>query len=151
MGRWLIGFWIALLACGGEALSPEARIHELVAEAKRAIEAGELGDVKPLVSEGYRDSQGNDRRALMAFLLVQLQHHRERHLLTRVRDLELRGEGSARVVVIAGMAGLPISEPEELHRMRADVYRIEVELEDEEGTWRVVSAHWRRTSPRDLL
>ena len=49
---------------------------------------------------------------------------------------------------MAAITGSPISGPEELAGLRADVYKIDMDLDDEgDGDWRLVWAHWRTTAP----
>jgi hypothetical protein len=45
-----------------------------------------------------------------------------------------------------------VSSPEELAGLHADVYKVDMDLDDEgDGDWRLVWAQWRRTAPTDLL
>jgi hypothetical protein len=55
-------------------------------------------------------------------------------------------------VVVAAISGRDVSGLEELAALNADVYKIDMDLDDEgDGDWRVVWAQWRRTAPTDLL
>ena len=55
-------------------------------------------------------------------------------------------------MLVAALTGSAISGAEELAGLHADVYKVDVDLDDEgEGDWRVVWAQWRRTAPTDLL
>ena len=142
---------LGLGACGGDDESPEARIRARLAEVERLAEEGDVAGVKEFLSEEYADAAGNDRRALAAWLTFQRMQHRSLHVWSRIQSLEVAGDGSAAAVVVAGMAGSPVSGPDDFARMRADVYEIELELREEGGDWRVVSARWSPTSPADLL
>ncbi len=139
------------LGCGGEELPAEEQIRARLAEIERLAEAGDVAGVKEFISEGYADAAGNDRRALAAWLTFQRMQHRNLYVWSRIRSLELSDPERAAVVIVAGMAASPVSGPADLARMRADVYEIDLDLADEGGGWRVVSATWRPTQPTDLL
>lgn len=141
-----------VFACGGDDLAPETRIRARLAEIERLAEAGDVAGVKELVSERYRDPRGNDRRALAAWLTFQRMQHRNLYVWSRIQSVELPGRDRATVALVAGMAASPVDGPADLVRMRADVYRIDLDLSDEGGgDWRVLSADWRPTKPTDLL
>ncbi len=153
-GGWVLlctALAVPILACGGDDESPEARIRARLAEVELLAEAGDVAGVKQFLSEDYADAAGNDRRALATWLTLQRMQHRTLHVWSRVRSLEIEAEGRAAVVLAAGMAASPIAGAADLARMRADVYEIELDLREEGGDWRVLSARWSPTSPRDLL
>jgi hypothetical protein len=55
-------------------------------------------------------------------------------------------------VVVAAISGRDVASIEELVGLHGDVYKIDLDLDDEgDGDWRVVWAQWRRTAPTDLL
>ena len=78
--------------------------------------------------------------------------HTHRRFFARVRSVEIRDRGRAEVVVVAAISGRDVSGLEELATLNADVYKIDLDLDDEgDGDWRVVWAQWRRTAATDLL
>jgi len=134
------------LACGSDPQSPEAQIEATLGALEQAAEAGDASAFKRHISERYRDEQGHDRRALMAFTTIHLMQHQQRHLVVRVRSLEIRERGKAEVTLHAGLAGRAPG------RLQADVYKLDLDLEDEgSGDWRVVWAQWRPVPAADLL
>jgi hypothetical protein len=73
------------------------------------------------------------------------------YLLTRVRSVEIEAPGEARAEVLVAMASTPIAGPEALLGLRADLYRFDLRLgEDEPDSWRVRSAEWRPASVDDF-
>lgn len=139
------------LACASKG-SPEARVRAFVAGAETAAEARDLAAIKDMVAEGYRDDAGRNRRGLMAILGVHFMSNESIHLLTRVAQVRFPEEGGAEATVFVAMAGTPIPGAEELRRIRADLYRFDVLLEEAAGgRWRLASAQWRRASPADFL
>ena len=78
--------------------------------------------------------------------------HSHRRFFARVRSVDIRDEGRAEVEVVAAISGREVSGIEELVGLHADVYKIDMDLDDEgDGDWRVVWAQWKRTAPTDLL
>jgi hypothetical protein len=144
-----LGVVAAALGCG-EPRSPETEIRDAIERVTRAAEAGDAAAVREFISERYQDAQGHDRRTLGAYVAGQLVRRERRHLLTRVQRVDLREPGQASVRVVVGMAGRPIDPGET--GLRADVYGVDLELEDEgSGDWKVVWADWRPAPVTDLL
>ena len=140
------------LACGGDPQSPEEQVRTVIEEIERAAEAGEVSAFKAVISESYQDERGFDKRDLVAYVTFHVMRHTQRRFFARVRSVEIREGGRAEVVVVAAISGRDVSGLEELANLNADVYKIDVDLDDEgDGDWRVVWAQWRRTAATDLL
>jgi hypothetical protein len=132
--------------CGSEPQTPEDEVRQLLVELEEAAEAGDVSAVKDHVSASYEDASGHDREALGAFLTFQVLRHGSRHLLVRVRDVALRDDGRATVLLHAGLAGTGGAAA-----LSADVYEVEMDLVREDGTWRLVWAAWKRAPAGALL
>ena len=145
--------WLAVaLACGGDPLSPEEQVRTVIEAMEQAAEEGDVSAFKSVVSESYEDERGFDKRDLAAYVTFHVLRHTHRRFFARVRSVEIRDSGRAEVVVVAAISGREVSGIEELANLNADVYKIDLDLEDEgDGDWRVVWAQWRRTAPTDLL
>lgn len=132
--------------CGGEPETPEAQVRRLLAELEEALEGGDVAAVKDHVSEAYEDAYGHDRQALGAFLTFQVMRHGSRHLLVRVRDVALRDDGRATVLVHAGLAGTGGAAA-----LSAEVYEVEMDWIREDGAWRLLWADWKPAPAGALL
>jgi hypothetical protein len=140
------------LACGGDPQSPEEQVRAVIEEIERAAEAGDVSAFKAVISESYQDERGFDKRDLVAYVTFHVMRHTQRRFFARVRSVEIRDNGRAEVVVIAAISGRDVSGLEELATLNADVYQLDVDLDDEgDGDWQVVWAQWWRTAPTDLL
>jgi hypothetical protein len=148
--KWLVLGLALLSGCGGSAESPEERIRKVFAALEIAAEARDVGGMKPHLSESYRDAQGNDRRTVLAVATAHFMQHSAVYLLTRVSALELPAPGEARAQVLVAMAGTPIADASALLGVRADLYRFEVKLREEDGDWRVTAAEWRPATAADF-
>jgi hypothetical protein len=152
--RWGTALWMLALASWGcgPAEPVEERLRQLVDEAVLAVEAGDVGAVMQLVSDGYADSRGNDKRALRRAVAWHVLRHQTAHVLTHVQAIELASERAARLELIAALAGTTIPDVEALARIDADLYRFELELRLEaDDDWRVTRAEWHPASLQDLL
>jgi hypothetical protein len=140
------------LACGGDPLSPEEQVRTVIEAMEQAAEEGDVSAFKAIVSERYEDHYGHDKRSLAAYVTFHVMRHSHRRFFARVRSVEIRDDGRAEVVVVAAVSGRDVSGIEELVGLQADVYKIDMDLDDEgDGDWRVVWAQWKRTPPTDLL
>ncbi len=149
--RWLLVPILALAGCGGDPQSPEARIRAVLAALEAAAESGELGPWKEHVSERYADARGFDKEALVGFATLHVLRSSRRHVFVRVRTIDVREPHRAEVTLAVALAGSRLATPGDAARLRADVYKVDLDLEDEDGRWRIVWAQWRPTAPADLL
>ena len=97
------------------------------------------------------DAKGNDRDAIVGVLTYHFLRNRTIHLLTRVAELQVGDDAVAGVTVYVAMAGRPIPGSEALAGLRANLYRFEFTLEEEEAGWRLTRATWRPAEPKDFL
>jgi hypothetical protein len=142
---------LTLAACAGEDDSPEARVRAVLAALEEGAQQRDAGAMKEHVSEGYRDAHGNDKRAVAQVVAFHLLRNQSVHLLVRVAEISLPAPGEARALAFVAMAGTPIEGPEALLRLRADLYRFDLQLREEEpGVWRVGSAQWRPAAVDDF-
>jgi hypothetical protein len=138
-------------ACSSGRDSPEAQVRALLAQGEAAAEKKESGVLRQLISEKYSDSQGQDKKAVEAMLRYYFLRNQSIHLFTRIRQINFPQPDSAQADVMVAMAGQPISDAEELERLRADLHRFEITLARENGEWKVMRAEWRRAEFADFL
>jgi hypothetical protein len=122
-----------------------------LSEAERVVEARELRQIHALIADAYRDSDGRDKQQLLRLLGGYLLANRSIHLLLQVEEIELVGEGTARVRLFAALAGRPFADLDELFSLRAGLYRFDFELILEDTAWRLIDARWQRASREDFL
>lgn len=134
---------IAMTLLMGCSESPEKAIRERLQSAADGYESGDRTTIVDLVSDQYSDPDGNDKQAVLAALAMLAQGQRL-YVAHSVREIQLdEGNRRARVGVHVALAGRPIDSVAAASEMRADLYRVDLEMADEEGEWRVVSARWR--------
>ena len=134
---------VLVAACSGAESTPEERVRAVLAELEVAAEARDVGLLKPHVSEAYKDENGNDRRALLGLATAHFMRNKSVYLLVRVNDVALSEPGQARVDAFVALAGQPIRDATALPELRADLYRFDLRLRDEDGDWRITAADWR--------
>jgi hypothetical protein len=151
---WLLvtALWLASsLVCCSKPASPEARVRALVAHAASAAEAKNLRELKKMISEDYKDGDGRDKQEIVGLIAFHFLRNETIHLLTRVSSVDVPEPGRAEAAVFVAMAGAPITGPEALPGLRADLYRFDFSFADEAGDWKLVRAAWRRAEVRDFL
>ena len=134
------------LACSGGPADP---VEALRAELEAAAEARDADRFGERLSEGFRGPGGLSRAEALATLRRYFAAYQSVDL--EVHGVEVDRDGDRAqvrcVVEFAGRArplgGLPGLLPP------AAVYRFDLEVADEAGTWRVEQASWEQVVPRE--
>jgi hypothetical protein len=90
------------------------------------------------------------RREIVRIAAGYLLRNKSIHLLTQVDRIDILDEERARASLFVAMAGSPIASADYLLSLRADLHRFDVELQRQEGGWRLTSARWRRAQAQDF-
>ena len=69
------------------------------------------------------------------------------YILTRERSLVITGPGQAEVTLLVAVTSLPADSFPDLGGMTADLARVEMKFQEEDGEWKLIRADW---SPADL-
>lgn len=100
-----------------------------------------------LVSPAFRDAQGGTRDDLKQYLRGYLVSHQSIHLLMRIDSVEFPYRDFARVGLTLGTLGRETSGASAFD-LAADVYDVDLELQLEDGDWRVTRASWQPAHDR---
>ena len=134
---------LAVLATGCGASDPEAEIRALLAAAEEAAEARDGGFFGGALADDYRDARGNDRAEMLRKLRGYFIANQRIEILSRVDEIVVEDDGSARAVVHAGMVGRRAGAAL-IDGIDADLYRFELTLVNDGAEWQVASADFRR-------
>jgi hypothetical protein len=131
-------FGAAAGGCGsGE---PEAEIRELIAKAESAAEARDTGFFRDTISASYADRRGQRRDDVINVIRGVFITNASVEVISRIDTIELAGADAAKVKLQAALVGK--REGASLLDVEGDLYDIELELVNEAGDWRVISADW---------
>ncbi len=128
---------IALTGCS-EPSTPEAEVRALIATAEIAAEARDLGDIRPLIAETYKDRRGYKKRDIEQLLRLVFVTHQSVHLQIYVETIEFVQPDIANAVALVGMADTAGALPD------VDLYQFDVRLTRNDDEWQLVEADWRR-------
>lgn len=129
----------ALLSGCGAPATPEEAVRTWLEKAETAAEGRDRDTLLAMISERYVDGDGNDRSAVGQRLRLYFLRHRNIVIASDVEELAVSGGTAARVVLTAGLAGRDASAL----GFSAERLRFELELEQEDGEWRLIGARWR--------
>lgn len=154
--EWLRVMLFALVisvsaGCSPARDTPEMQVRALLKKAEVAAEEKNLSVLQQLVSDNYRDNEGQDKRAIGAMLRYYFMRNESIYLLTRVPAITFPEPSRAQAVVLVAMAGEPIPGVPEIERLHADLYRFEITLASENKEWKAIRVEWRRAEPGDFL
>lgn len=128
----------ALLAGCSAPSPPEEAVRAWLEAAEAAVEERDRGRLVEMIAEHYVDAHGNDRAAVEQRLRLYFLRNRNILVASNVEELEIIGGTAARVVLTAGLAGTEANA----FGLRADAYRFELELVEEDEEWLLIGADW---------
>jgi hypothetical protein len=137
---------LALAACGPRG-TPDSQVRALVVRGEEAAEARDLSGLMDLVSPAYQDAKAGSRDELEQYLRGYLVAHQSIHLLTRVEKVAFPYRDMAKVSLTLGTLGREAAGAPAFD-LAADVYDVELELQLDDGKWRVTRAQWHPASER---
>jgi hypothetical protein len=141
---WAVVLWVTTAFAGcTEPDSPEAEVRHTLEQAELAIEARDSSDVLDLMSAEMRDGYGRSRNELAQLLRGYFLTHPRIHVLSRIESIEFPAPDLARVNLTAGVFNTEASASLDL---APEVYRLRIELEQQDGEWRFMYAE-RRAKP----
>ena len=126
---------------------PEARIRAAINDGIEAAEAQDLSGVMEVVSERFK-SRTMDRDQLKGMLFIQLRRGAWRRVFLTDAEITLGDEvpvTTAKVKLEALLAsGKEVKTIEDVVPTNAAKYQFDLIFENEDDTWRVVSAEYKR-------
>jgi hypothetical protein len=131
---------VLLGGCGSRE-SPETQVRAVIAAGEAAAEERDLGGVLEHVSPAFRDESGRGPDDLKQYLRGYFVIHQSVHLLSRVESVEFPYRDYARVQLKVAMVGREASSGASLD-LAAEVQDVVLELQFEDGEWKVVRAAW---------
>ena len=147
----LIALVLAAPGCRRSRLTPEEQVRKAIDIVVKAVGERDIKPVAVSVSEQYADREGNDKQHIVSLVRVQFVLHPNLYLVVKIASVECPEPIQARAVVYAAMASVPAGVLPDLRNLSADVYRFDLALADEDGTWRVRRAAWAPALAKDLL
>jgi hypothetical protein len=143
---------VAGLASGcRKRLSAEAQVRAAIEGAAQGVRDRKVKPVAAIVSEQYRDKDGNDRQAILGLLRANILLRPNVFFLDHVSKVACEPSAPCVAVVVAAMASVPSQSLPDLLKSQADVYRFDLTFVMEDKTWRVREASWHPADPQDLL
>lgn len=140
-----------LAACSGEPDNPEQQIRDMIGAGEAAVEARSIMTSMGFVSSDYQDKHGRRKQEIKRLIAGYIMRNKSIHLLTRIQQVALNEDNTrADVVLYAGMAGVPLTDSDQLARIRADLYRFDLSVILEDGDWRVTSGSWHAARLTDF-
>jgi hypothetical protein len=135
---------VLLMLSGCAADDPEATLRTLIDSAEAAAESRDTGFFRDLIADSFVDDRGIGRDELIDRIRAYFLINQTIDVVTRVTDVEMHGEDAADLVVLAGVLGRG-SGGAGLGNFDGEVYRLNLELVESDGDWRVIGARWSRS------
>lgn len=124
--------------CGTDDSGPEDRLRAWVDAIDDAAEAKDRGAIIDRISSAYGDARGNNRDDINNLLRVYFLRSNRVEFIPDIEAIDVFGGTAAEMVLRVAMAGTTPGS----FGIRADAYRFELELEERDGEWLLISARW---------
>jgi len=147
----VVAIALAASGCRRSRQSPEEQARMAIDSVVKAVGERDIKPIANAVSEQYMDGEANDKQRIVSLVRVQFVLHPNLYLVAKIFSVECAEPIGARVVLYAAMASVPSGVLPDLRNLSADVYRFDLTLADEDGTWRVRRAAWTPATVKDLL
>jgi hypothetical protein len=147
----VLSIGLAAASACRKRLSPEDRVREVIEGAVEGAREHKVKKVVAIMSSRYADKEGRDRQALVDLVRAHILLRPNLYLVAHVSSVACEQPGQCDAQVLAAMASVPTKALSDLPKSQADIYRFDLSLVDEDGTWRVRTANWARASVKDLL
>lgn len=136
----------ALTACSSDPSDPETQIRAVLEQMEVAAEARSRRDISAHISADYLDNESRTKKSVEDTLRLYLLANQSINLFTRIHSIEVQPNNRARVELSVAMAARGVDLTQESNRLKADLHRFSVLLEDEsgDGEWKVIAADWQR-------
>jgi hypothetical protein len=138
-------------SCRCSRLTPEAQVRKAIDEVIQAAREHDLGPIANAVSDHYADREQNNKQQILAQVRVQFLIRPNIYVVAKVASVDCPEPTQARVVMFAALASLPAGVVPDIRKLSADVFRFNLAMADEDGTWRVHRAAWAPATVQDLL
>lgn len=135
----ITGLMVAFLAaCSGPEGSPEEAVRAWVEAAEAFAEDKDRSGLMDMIDENYADGRGYDHTQVGNMLRFYFLRQESVGFVTNINDVTLYGDTAAQVNLTVVMAGTNADVP----GFRADAYNFELELENHDDEWKLISARW---------
>ena len=148
MSRLLLLFLPLVLACSSKPRDPEAEVRAAVGALEKAIEDADIGRVKELIGDDYKDNKRYDKPKVVSTLQFIFIRRKSVHILTNIREVVVAEDGrTAQVDMVAAATAMPVANASVLARLGSgDVFDMQFEMARDGADWRVTSSKWKRAS-----
>ena len=143
-----ISFLLAA-SCSSPTTTPEEIAGQFIKDSEQAFEERDIFELKKLISSNYGDSQNRSADEIISIAAMYIRSSKSIYLLTDLHSAEYLEE-RIQARVLAAFAARPISEPAVLAQMQADIYWFDIELAEENGSWKLTDAQWRQAMVDDF-
>jgi hypothetical protein len=143
---------VLLLAGCGDQDTPEGRVRAYIEQVAESAESRQWRAFDDYLADDYGDERGLSKGDVLAIVARYILANQRIYILKRVASVRIDDPNNAHAVVYAAMAGQPVSAPEDLMRVRADVYRFEIDLRaGEDGNFRTTRGDWKPVDLQQFL
>lgn len=141
---------LLLYACSDNEITNEDRIRQYIDAGKLAAENRSHSDFSDLIHKSYLDPKGLNKQQLIKLVRAYFFRHKNIHLLIKVDDIAFDGDNLAFVTMHIAMAGNVISDANALTSLRANIYKFELRLINDDE-WLLQQASWQKATVKDML
>lgn len=131
--------------------TPDIIAQEFIDQLKTAVDDRTLRGISELISKDYHDTHNRNRRDIAGLASAYLIRSKSLHLFTDLVSAGPLSDSSIKCRVLAAFAATPVANKSLLPDIQADFYWFDIELIEENGDWKVLSAVWQQAMLDDFF
>ena len=135
---FVIAVAIFFLGACAEPQTSEQQIRNLLGEMAEAAADEKLRPLKAALSESYSDARGNDKKAIVAMMRLYMLRADNVLVFLDIDEINVQTQDYASASVSVRFTGANLAALS----LRTSKYQFELDLTQEEGDWRILSARW---------
>ena len=134
-----------LLACSDQTLSRKDEISQYIETGVKAAENRSHREIADLIAADYVDNRNFDKQRLVSLIQGYFLLHKNINLFVKLGEITFPADNEAFVSLHVAMTGSVISNARMLTDLRAQIYKIELQLARKEN-WLLHQAKWKAVS-----
>lgn len=140
-----------LVACKKKPPDPVREVELALHAMELAVEARDLGEIKSMMMDSYKDAEGQTKKNTVSLLQLQFLRRDSIHLLVRIQDIVIEAPERAKSEILVAAGATAVEDVSALEKVKAELLHVDITWTKDGDQWKVQRSKWRRANLVDWL